>query len=252
MPARNARCAVVESSERSASTSEEEEDLQIEGIDKNYCDEFVCTSSPAVEQNLRALARDLTRLRTWTLSLFAKDVRYQDRFRSFTGKDKYVRLKFVADCIGDPKVLVTKLRMLDRGTAVVSWRLRGSIGPVPIDLDLESEFQLDLITGRVMRHSERWDLGRCSAPARLIWTARRAAWSAGQAAMDAKDAGGTVLGDRSGGDDAAQAGIYADPSDPTKMFQQDDNTFRDAVTFATFLAILWVFASAYEQLEKLP
>ncbi|KAK9819182.1 hypothetical protein WJX81_004272, partial [Elliptochloris bilobata] len=95
---------VVESSERSASTSEEEEDLQIEGIDKNYCDEFVCTSSPAVEQNLRALARDLTRLRTWTLSLFAKDVRYQDRFRSFTGKDKYVRLKFVADCIGDPKV----------------------------------------------------------------------------------------------------------------------------------------------------
>lgn len=26
---------------------------------------------------MRALARDLTRLRTWTLSLFAKDVRYQ-------------------------------------------------------------------------------------------------------------------------------------------------------------------------------
>lgn len=33
---------------------------------------------------------------------------------------------------------------------------------------------------------------------------------------------------------------------------QDDNTFRDAVTFATILAILWVFASAYGQLEKLP
>ena len=26
---------------------------------------------------MRALARDLTRLRTWTLSFFAKDVRYQ-------------------------------------------------------------------------------------------------------------------------------------------------------------------------------
>jgi hypothetical protein len=44
---------------------------------RSYCDEFECTSSPAVEQTVRALARDLTRLRTWTLSLFAKDVRYQ-------------------------------------------------------------------------------------------------------------------------------------------------------------------------------
>lgn len=43
---------------------------------------------------------------------------------------------------------------------------------------------------QVTRHSERWDLGRCSPPARLAWTARRAAWSATQAALDAKDAGG--------------------------------------------------------------
>ena len=29
----------------------------------------------------------------------------QDRFRAFSGKDKYARLKFVADCVGDPKVV---------------------------------------------------------------------------------------------------------------------------------------------------
>ena len=29
----------------------------------------------------------------------------QDRFRSFSGKDKYDRLKFVADCVGNPKVV---------------------------------------------------------------------------------------------------------------------------------------------------
>ena len=46
---------------------------------------------------------------------------------------------------------------------------------------------------QVTRHSERWDLGRCSPPARLAWTARRAAWSATQAALDAKDAGGALL-----------------------------------------------------------
>ncbi len=45
--------------------------------------------------------------------------------------------------------LVTKLRMLDKGTAEVQWRLRGSIGPVPVDVSLASEFELDLITGKV-------------------------------------------------------------------------------------------------------
>jgi len=44
---------------------------------------------------------------------------------------------------------VTKLRMLDKGTAEVQWRLRGSIGPVPVDVSLASEFELDLITGKV-------------------------------------------------------------------------------------------------------
>ena len=48
-----------------------------------------------------------------------------------------------------PAQLVTKLRMLDKGMAVVSWRLRGSIALVPVDVSLETEFALDLITGRV-------------------------------------------------------------------------------------------------------
>lgn len=106
-------------------------------------------------------------------------------------------------------------------------------------------------TTQVTHHAERWDLGRCSAPAQLAYTARRIAWSAAQAARDA----GGLFGERGapgGRNDLQQQGIYADPADPTKMFQQDDNTFRDAVTFATILAILWVFASAYTQLEKLP
>ena len=56
--------------------------------------------------------------------------------------------------------LVTKLSMLDRGRCQVDWRLRGSIAVFPIDVDFASEFGLDLITGRVNAHSERWDLGR--------------------------------------------------------------------------------------------
>jgi hypothetical protein len=56
-------------------TKQAEEDVQIEGLSSNYCDDFVCTSSPAVEQTVRALARDLCR-QSWTASLFTRDVTY--------------------------------------------------------------------------------------------------------------------------------------------------------------------------------
>ena len=68
---------------QSTGTQEDDEDdedldIQIEGLTEDYCDDFVCTSSPAVEQTLRSLAKDLVR-RKWTAILFAKDVKYRVR-----------------------------------------------------------------------------------------------------------------------------------------------------------------------------
>ena len=70
------RCRCKASAE---AQTDEENEVQIEGIDQSYCDEFVCTSSPAVERNLRALARDVVRTSTWTTDLFADEVRYKVR-----------------------------------------------------------------------------------------------------------------------------------------------------------------------------
>jgi hypothetical protein len=57
---------------------DEDVEMQIEGLTDDYCDDFVCTSSPAVEQTLRSLAKDLVR-RRWTPVLFARDVKYRVR-----------------------------------------------------------------------------------------------------------------------------------------------------------------------------
>lgn len=38
-------------------------DMTIDDLDTDYCNDFVCTSSPAVEQTIRSLARDITRLK---------------------------------------------------------------------------------------------------------------------------------------------------------------------------------------------
>ena len=48
-----------------------------------------------------------------------------------------------------PVQLVTRMQMLNKGQGVISWRLRGRLGAVPIDIDFQSTFELDLITGRV-------------------------------------------------------------------------------------------------------
>ncbi len=47
--------------------------------------------------------------------------------------------------------VVTRMRMADGANAIISWRLTGSIGPLPVDVAMESEFQLNLLTGQVER-----------------------------------------------------------------------------------------------------
>ena len=49
--------------------------------------------------------------------------------------------------------LVTKLKMLSRDTGAVSYRMRGSIVGVPVDVDMEDVFELNLLTGRVLKHT---------------------------------------------------------------------------------------------------
>ena len=56
---------------------------------------------------------------------------------------------------GDAQV-VTRMRLEDRCRGLISWRLRGKLGLLPIDVDFESEYKLNMLTGRVEEH-------RCAA-----------------------------------------------------------------------------------------
>jgi len=68
----------------SSSSSGSLPELEIEGVRRDYCNEFECTSSPAVEQAVRQLARDVG-ARRWTARLFQPDVKFSDGARRFTG-----------------------------------------------------------------------------------------------------------------------------------------------------------------------
>lgn len=49
--------------------------------------------------------------------------------------------------------------MLDKGTAVIDWRLRGQLAVFTIDIDFVSTFELDLITGRVGFAADEQQIG---------------------------------------------------------------------------------------------
>jgi hypothetical protein len=56
------------------------EDQEIQGLNREYCDDFECKSSPAVESTVRALARDISRANgVYTRSLLSRNVEYQVR-----------------------------------------------------------------------------------------------------------------------------------------------------------------------------
>ena len=56
--------------------------LNIEGLSREYCDEFSCSSSPAVENTMRILSRDIQR-RGVTRSLYGPTVQYRVTVAAF-------------------------------------------------------------------------------------------------------------------------------------------------------------------------
>ncbi|DBA76252.1 TPA: hypothetical protein ACH3X1_009972 [Trebouxia sp. C0004] len=242
---RTAHCCKASTEAQTDDTSE----IQIEGIEQNYCDDFVCTSSPAVEQNLRALARDVVRTSTWTSDLFADEVRYKDKFRSTEGIAQYKRQTYLAGAVKAPKVLVTKLRMISRDVGAVSYRMRGSIASVPVDIDFEDVFELNLLTGRVLKHTETWDLSRCSLPAKAAFIASRIIWATRQQASDTKDGGSKIMESFSSLDEGDQQGFIQNPSDPTRFLQPQDNGNKDLIQVALVIAVLYLIYNTYSQIE---
>jgi hypothetical protein len=218
-------------------------DAPIEGLQNNFCDDFECTSSPAIESTVRALARDIGRANgVWTRSLLSRSVEYSDAsLRRFKGPGGYGRLDFIPKRVANARAVVTSMRMLDIGTAVVAWRLTGSLGPLPLDVACEDEFQLNLLTGQVERHAARWDTHACAPAAAAAWRAARAAAAAAAAGADAADAVGRAVDALTSSDSDAEdgGGFSADPSDPQKFFQQGDSFKEEATTLIIAVALLY-------------
>lgn len=76
---------------------------------------------------------------------------------------------------------------------MIDWQLLGQVGPFPVLVLGSTRLTLNLLTGRIERQVESWDLSRCQLPGRLAWSAAAAAWAARQASTDAAEGAERVI-----------------------------------------------------------
>lgn len=145
--------------------------------------------------------------------------------------------------------------MLDKGTAEITWTVTGALSVFPsVSADVVSTFKLNLLTGRVTSHEERWAAAPgTSGPAAAAFAASRAAWAAREASLDAGDGLGRAADSLSSLASVDEEPMSSNPNDPMRFFQggQQDNQMNDAITLATAAAILWAVYKGFEAVETL-
>jgi hypothetical protein len=227
------------------------EQQEIENINRDYCDDFVCTSSPAIEATVRSLARDILRANgVWTRSLLSRTVQYNDPFRRFKGADGYSRLDFVPKYIKSPRVSITSMKMIDTGAAEILWRVGGDVGPFGVEADMTTRIEMNLLTGQIEKHEESWNLSRCSPPSAIAWTAARALWAAKSSGAEAAEATNSMLDSLTSVDEDDGFTTTRSPNDPMKFFQQRDSFKDDAYTYIGLLLLFYIMTMAWGQLFK--
>ena len=271
---------------RRAAAPEPPSDVPIENLQADYCDDFVCSSSPAVERTLRVVARAIASAK-WPTSRFAESVSYTGPARTFRGAARPLRVLPSTPPLSSPSRRpdgvrltlalgprrfegrqgyeslqgfqqglvegaagrVTSMEMRDLETADVQWVFSGKApGGKRLEAKVTSTFKLNVITGMVEEHGERWDLGGQDPAVVAYVRAQQAAWATGQALGDIGASIDQLTGSM---DDADEAPYVQDPTDPRKFFQQDDPVFKEAVFIATILAFLWLVARVFFELERL-
>jgi len=232
------------------------------GVDNlpSYCDDFVCTSSPAVELTVKALAKDIERGNgVWTTSLLSKNVEYRDAFCSTKGIDSF-RVDFVPRFCKATSVKVNRMYMVDAAPsrqAIIEYTVEGILNPdkdkngsgTAVTVDMKTAVTLNLLTGQIEAREDSWSVrSLLSKPA---WNAARLAWAGVQKSREARKRGSELI-EKSvssvlGSLDEEDA-FQSDPNDPMKFFQQNDGFKQDAVSFSIFLLVLYIVVQGYTTL----
>ncbi|CAL55904.1 Protein of unknown function DUF2358 [Ostreococcus tauri] len=222
------------------------------------CDEFVCKSSPAVENTLKSVVKDINAARGTTRSSkpYAPDVEYDDGVLKFKGSEKYAKYcSYVENNLRQVTTRVTEISMKDTlDVATVRWELNGTNDIGRVGVDIEATYKMNLITGRVLEHRERWTVNpsRTEAQAGALLESTRKAHALPLNAMELADRASQGLKELtksfSSGDEG-EKNIYVNPNDPMKFFQQDDTSKTDLLQLSLVAAVIYLLTKVFEVLN---
>ena len=247
----------------------------------SVCNDFVCVSSPQVERVLRQFMQDLEACRDGENGmLFAEDLTYRDPLMRLGGRRAMREFNFTRDEMvapagappaaldalrpaaapagpgagGRPAVRVERAEASGNDSVLVEYavvgRLRGPLeamlpellGP-EVRVRYAADLTFNLISGRVSAMAVTWDLGGAGPLGAAAFLLARARYSAARAGASLS-ASVRRLVDGLDADDGGQSSFTVDPRDPNKFFQQQDNTFNDAVQFSIGLLLMYTLVKA--------
>lgn len=258
--------------------SAEMEVPEVKGLSKDPCDAFECKgTSPAVESSLRQLARDLRDGKDSNRSIFpyAKDVRFSDGARRFSGSEKFKSCNCELNSIfGGEKISssdnsktnnndnirnrkftnwVDSIEVLPGGSvAKILWRIESKDGKAKVKV--ETTLEMNLITGKVLSQDDQWTFlkgGEIIESKRKALAVPDKVGNAMDEIMrtvdDATRAARELVNSKNGGEDD----FAVDPNDPMKFFSYENNQNRNLSEFALLLALLFLISKLYEQVALL-
>uniref|UniRef100_A0A383VL89 Uncharacterized protein n=1 Tax=Tetradesmus obliquus TaxID=3088 RepID=A0A383VL89_TETOB len=227
------------------------DNMSIQGLQEDYCNDFECTSSPAVEMTVRQLAKDITKFK-FNTNFFQPDATYSDGFWSFSGSGNYRKPSWAREALSKPHATVQKLQMLDSGKAQINWTLNGGLSGMSVAIPITSVFELNLVTGRVTSHTESWDLSGLATPAAAAAMGSRVIWSAKAASKAASDNISSKVNESlSSLTSMDEDEYYMNPNDPTRFFQKNDNGMNDVIMLGLGVSALYLVFKVFEQLETM-
>lgn len=219
------------------------------------CNDFVCISSPNVERTIRQIVKDLETLREGGVNCYSELVTYSDAFISFKGREPYRSFTFNSDTMmsasevgelsvggGPYSIRVVNIEMTATDSVAISYRMQGTMkaygGSFDVDVLYNANYSFNLISGRVINHTLQWDMSKTAPQNAFVFLLARLQYSVTRKFQDVSGAIQTFLDE--GLDGNNNSNLTVDPRDPNKFFQQQDNTFQDAVQFCIALTLMYV------------
>lgn len=219
------------------------------------CDDFVCKSSPAVENTLKSLIKDINAVRGTNRSLapYAPDVTYDDGVLKFAGSEKYKRYcSYIENNLRQATSRVTEISMEELDEATIKWELNAVNDIGKVGVDVVAKYKMNLITGRVLEHREVWTVNqtRTEAQAGALLESTRKAHALPLNAMELSDKVKktieNVTKSFSSGDEDDKRDIFVDPNDPMKFFQQEDTSKTDLLQLSLVASVIYLLTKVFE------